>query len=82
MRNINNKDIEALAKQYAEEENSAYANDYNGFMAGFNAALEELQKEYTELKNAYISDTSKSAPNYGVLKDARYNILIKRKDLR
>ena len=28
---------EQLAEQYAEEQNSAYTNDYNGFLAGFEA---------------------------------------------
>ena len=28
---------EQLAEQYAEEQNSAYTNDYNGFLAGYEA---------------------------------------------
>ena len=31
------KNKEQLAEQYAEEQNSAYTNDYNGFLAGFEA---------------------------------------------
>lgn len=32
------KTKEKLAEQYAEENNSAYTNDYYGFIAGFEAA--------------------------------------------
>jgi len=49
MKNINNTNIQELADHYATEENSAYTNDYYGFIAGFNAALEQLSKEYTEI---------------------------------
>jgi hypothetical protein len=38
---------EKLAKQYAEELNSAYTNDYYGFLAGYNKC-EELLKKYIE----------------------------------
>ena len=31
------KNKEQLAEQYAEEQNSAYTNDYNGFLAGYEA---------------------------------------------
>ena len=35
---------EQLAEQYADEQNSAYTNDYYGFLAGF-SAKEEIIKE-------------------------------------
>lgn len=31
--------IEKMAEEYAEEQNSAYTNDYYGFIAGFEKAL-------------------------------------------
>ena len=38
---------EQLAEQYAEEQNSAYTNDYYGFLAGYEAC-EKLLKKYIE----------------------------------
>lgn len=40
--------IEKLAKEYAEEQNSAYTNDYYGFIAGFKKAF-ELNKDNKKL---------------------------------
>jgi hypothetical protein len=34
--------IEKMANEYAEEQNSAYTNDYYGFIAGFKKALNLL----------------------------------------
>lgn len=36
---ITEKQIEEMAKEYAESENSAYTNDYYGFINGFKKAL-------------------------------------------
>jgi len=36
---ITEKQIEEMAKEYAESENSAYTNDYYGFISGFKKAL-------------------------------------------
>ena len=34
------KEVEGLAEQYAEEQNSAYTNDMYGFIAGFEKCIE------------------------------------------
>ena len=39
---ISEKVIEALADEYAQEENSCYTNDYYGFINGFKKAVELL----------------------------------------
>jgi hypothetical protein len=53
------KKKEQLAEKYAEEQNSAYTNDYYGFLAGFNSAEKEnevnLKKQIKDLKNKYSS---------------------------
>ena len=36
---ISEQQIEEMAKEYAENENSAYTNDYYGFISGFKKAL-------------------------------------------
>ena len=41
---------EKLAEQYAEENNSAYTNDYYGFLAGYEAAT-KWKKVEEELPN-------------------------------
>ena len=40
--NISKEEIEKLAEEYAENENSCYTNDYYGFINGFNKALSLL----------------------------------------
>lgn len=46
---------EQLAEKYAEENNSAYANDYCGFLEGFNSAEKQTAKIIKDLKNKYSS---------------------------
>lgn len=36
---IKKSEIQKMAEEYAEEQNSAYTNDYYGFIAGFEKAL-------------------------------------------
>jgi len=38
------EEIQELAREYAENENSAYTNDYYGFVNGFKAGLDEIVK--------------------------------------
>lgn len=40
---IEEKEIEKLAEAYAEEENSAYTNDFYGFINGFKKAVELME---------------------------------------
>lgn len=41
---ITKEQIAEAAEQYAEQENSAWTNDYNGFKAGANFVLQNLQQ--------------------------------------
>lgn len=41
---ITKEQIAEAAEQYAEQENSAWTNDYNGFEAGANFVLQKLQQ--------------------------------------
>ena len=57
------KNKEQLAEQYAEEQNSAYTNDYNGFLAGYEAGQpkwisveEKLPETYLQHGQIYESD--------------------------
>ena len=58
---------EQLAEQYAEEQNSAYTNDYYGFLAGFEKAIERV-KEYLfnteEHTEQYKNDPNYISPEY------------------
>lgn len=49
------KTVEKLAKQYAEENNSAYTNDYYGFLAGFSAKEEIIKQKLKDSYNKYNS---------------------------
>ena len=46
---------EQLAEKYAEENNSAYTNDYYGFIEGFNSAEKQTAKIIKDLRNKYSS---------------------------
>ena len=46
---------EQLAEKYAEENNSAYTNDYYGFIDGFNSAEKQTAKIIKDLRNKYSS---------------------------
>lgn len=39
------KQIEKMAREYAEEQNSCYTNDYYGFIAGFEKCLQIINEE-------------------------------------
>lgn len=41
---ITKEQIAEAAEQYAEQGNSAWTNDYNGFVAGANFVLQNLQQ--------------------------------------
>lgn len=43
---------EKLAEQYAEELNSAYTNDYYGFLAGFSAKEEQIKDKIQALEDS------------------------------
>lgn len=49
---LNKEQIEQAAEQYAEQENSAWTNDYNGFIAGADFVQQNLQQTacYTALE--------------------------------
>ena len=49
------KNKEQLAEQYAEEQNSAYTNDYNGFINGWDSAVEKIKE--------YLFNTAESQDN-------------------
>ena len=49
------KTKEQLAEKYAEENNSAYTNDYYGFIEGFNSAEKQTAKIIKDLRNKYSS---------------------------
>jgi hypothetical protein len=61
------KTKEQLAEQYANEQNSAYTNDYYGFLAGYNSAIEKV-KEYLfnteEHTEQYKNDFNYISPEY------------------
>lgn len=40
MKKLSKEEIEKLADEYATEQNSAYTNDFYGFIAGINKAFE------------------------------------------
>jgi hypothetical protein len=87
MRNLNNTDIEKLAEHYANENHQEtggvdWSTSYQGFITGFYVALEELQKEYTEVKNVYIGKGELSKEDYSYVGAGRFDILVKRKDLK
>jgi len=42
---ITKEQITQAAEKYAEQENSAWTNDYNGFVAGANFLLQNLQPQ-------------------------------------
>jgi len=43
---ITDTEIERMAKEYAENENSAYTNDYYGFIAGAKAVLSMIKQSH------------------------------------
>ena len=49
------KTKEQSAKQYAEENNSAYTNGYYGFLAGFSAKEEIIKQKLKDSYNKYNS---------------------------
>ena len=64
--------IAEAAEQYAEQENSAWTNDYNGFEAGANFVLQNLQQtacyvQLTPLLNHYDAWIKETKRNGGVL---------------
>jgi len=58
---ITDTEIERMAKEYAENENSAYTNDYYGFIAGAKAVLSMMpqsEHEIQRLCNAVLNMSS------------------------
>ena len=57
---ITEKQIEEMAKEYAENENSAYTNDYYGFINGFKKALTlygvSQQRELLRSYNKFVNE--------------------------
>ena len=49
------KNKEQLAEEYAEENNSAYMNDYYGFLEGYNSAEKRFKKKIKDKYNHYNS---------------------------
>jgi len=49
---IDKDTILALSEKYADEQNSAYVNDYNGFTEGFLKCLEMLNKDVANVSNS------------------------------
>ena len=49
------KNKEQLAEQYAEEQNSAYTNDYNGFINGWDSAVKKNKNSKNEVPSKNYS---------------------------
>jgi hypothetical protein len=54
---------EKLAEQYAEEQNSAYTNDYYGFLAGYEAATKHLT-EFQKGEIVQVTDKDHRPSNF------------------
>ena len=50
------KTKEKLAEQYAEEQNSAYTNDYYGFLVGYEKAEELFKPKWISVKEQIPDD--------------------------
>lgn len=66
------KIIEQLATEYAEQCNSCYSNDYDGFEAGFKAAKAVEFAEWCTQKG-YIKNGSPREWNLGGMFSKRYS---------
>lgn len=66
------KSKEKLAEEYAEEQNSAYNNDYYGFIAGRNEKEKQIKNLYngynSQLKEATTSKMGRKEESYEVIK--------------
>ena len=58
---LSDEDIERAAKEYAENENSAYTNDYYGFIAGANFAKQPIANEWVKVEDVkkYLTEQEK-----------------------